>query len=246
MGRLASGLMVTKNNRPFGNAKAKPAAYDASAQSRRVLIAKVKIAVKDLDMADDDYRHLLFKTTGQMSAADCTEQQLQAMIVQLKQRGFTPKLARGRSANHPGAGKARALWISLYHLGAIHNGSEQALEAFAARQLKCERLQWADQGQVYKLIEALKAIAERNGWSQSTTDMTPTQALREIKRQLVLAIMAKLVAADLVPADWTMDLAAFRLGGIQYETSPLFWTPEQFDHVAKMLGKVLRDGGARG
>lgn len=241
MGRLANGLALTGSTR-----RAKPAAFDAGAQARRVLIAKIKIAQKDLDMADDDYRFLLLQTTGKTSAADCNETELIKMVDQLKKRGFQPKASGTKAANHPGAGKARALWISLYHLGAIHNGSEQALEAFAARQLKCERLQWANQGEVYKLIEALKAIAERNGWSQFTENMSASQALRVIKMRLAEAILAKLAAAGTAPANWSLDDAAFRLAGLKFDKSSLFWTPEQFDLVAKALGKVLRDGGIHG
>lgn len=241
MGRLASGLLLNPSQR-----RAKPAVFDAASQARRALIAKVKIAVKDLDMADDDYRFLLLQTTGQTSAANCSEEQLLKMVDQLKRRGFQPKLAKGKAANHPGAGKARALWISLGHLGAIANPSEQALEAFATRQLKCERLQWADAQQVYKLIEALKAIAERHGWSQSTEGMTASQGLRVIKTRLVEAIMAKLAAAGTIPANWSMDDAAHRLCGLKYEKSSLFWNVEQLDLVAKSLGRVLKNGGLHG
>ena len=34
------------------------------------------------------------------------------------------------------ARKARALWISLYHLGAVHNPSEEALEAMARNEVQ--------------------------------------------------------------------------------------------------------------
>ncbi|MFX8708345.1 regulatory protein GemA, partial [Acinetobacter baumannii] len=67
---------------------------------------------------------------------------------------------------HPMARKARALWISLHKLGVVHNPSEQALEAFAKRQLGCEKLVWARQSDAYRLIEALKSMAERAGWRQ--------------------------------------------------------------------------------
>jgi hypothetical protein len=40
------------------------------------------------------------------------------------------------------------------------------------------KMQWANQAQAYKLIEALKAIAQRNGWDQriaSTHGMKPVR-----------------------------------------------------------------------
>src|SRR5690606_20778762 len=104
--------------------------------------------------------------TGKLSAAECTEAELATLIAWLQSKGFRPlpKAGGKAGASHPVARKARALWISLYHLGVVHNPSEQALEAFAARQVGCERLAWMRQGQGDKLIEALKAMAERAGW----------------------------------------------------------------------------------
>ena len=82
----------------------------------------------------------------------------------MKAIGFRPPLPRAgkKAATHPMARKARALWISLHHLGVVQNPAEEALEAFARRQLKCERLSWANQRDAHKLIEALKAMAQRH------------------------------------------------------------------------------------
>jgi hypothetical protein len=90
-------------------------------------------------------------------------------------------------ADHQAAKKARALWLSLWNLGEIRDPSETALEAFARRQLKVERLQWADQGQTYKLIEALKAMAERAGWPQQLDVTHAGQEIEVLKRRLLLA-----------------------------------------------------------
>ncbi len=77
-----------------------------------------------------------------------------------------PSSSAPSAADHPVARKATAMWISLYNLGAVRNPSNSALEAFAARQLGVAKLQWANQAHGYKLIEALKAMAERAGWHQ--------------------------------------------------------------------------------
>jgi phage gp16-like protein len=153
-------------------------------------LAKIHIAKKELGLHDDDYRATLERLTGKRSAKDLTEAQAGLVIEEFKRRGWVPKVVAGGSTapkppyRQPGksiygkavaafesAKKARALWISLWQLGAIDDSSEAALEAFAKRQLKCERLVWADQQQMYKLIEALKAMAERSGWRQSLANV---------------------------------------------------------------------------
>ena len=147
---------------------ARPATFDRSAQSRRSMLAKIHIARKQLAMDEDDYRQLLFEETGHASAGDCSEAQLSRVIERLKKLGFKPLPKAGKkAATHPMARKARALWISLHHLNVVQNPAEEALEAFARRQLGCTKLNWANQREAYKLIEALKAMALRHGWRQT-------------------------------------------------------------------------------
>ncbi|MFQ3665563.1 MAG: regulatory protein GemA [Sphingomonadaceae bacterium] len=136
---------------------------------RRACLAKVHLARKELRLSEDDYRTIVERATGKRSAGDLEIEGLEHLLREFERLGWQPgpgghKPQPARAADHPAARKARALWISLQQLGAIDNGSEAALEAFARRQLGCARLQWADQAQVYKLTEALKAIAARHGW----------------------------------------------------------------------------------
>lgn len=225
------------------SALAQPARFAPNPQ-RRALLAKVHLAKKEMAMVEDDYRQLLADTTGHMSAGDCSEAELTAMVEAMKSRGFKPRPAgsgrRGQVADHPSARKARALWISLYQLGAIDNSSDQALEAFARRQLGCDRLQWANQGQSYKLIEALKAIAERHGWSQE--QVTTSFGIKALRLRLAQAILAKLKARDLAGADWSLETAAFRLLGIEREASSDFWELGDIDALTQGLGAKLRTG----
>lgn len=160
-----------------------PARYPAGDQVRRAMIGKVKIAQKELQLDDGAYRAMLHRITGETSAADCTVQQLGLVLDEMKAKGWTPKFVSRddkqaprakagmaptsrRPAQSPMAKKARAMWISLHQLGVVRDPSEAALESFGRRQLGVDRLQWADEGQAFRLIEALKAMAERAGWSQ--------------------------------------------------------------------------------
>jgi phage gp16-like protein len=216
-------------------------------KERRALLAKIHVAKKQMNMTDDDYRDILLRVAGVMSAANATLPLLRSVIEELKAKGFQELPGKGwtkgpRPASHPAARKARALWISLHHLGAIANPSEQALEAFAARQLGVERMQWVNQALMYKLVEALKAIAERNGWSQDTIGLKPAGLVLVLKRRLCDAILVKLVAAGIAPADWSLERAAWSLLGFRraQDESALFWEMGDLDLVAAGLGRKLR------
>lgn len=169
----------------------------AVSPARRSMIAKVHLGAKQLGLDEETRRALMERVAGHRSAADCTDRQLGAILDEYKRRGWTPSVIRGgrpprpegepvrrQAADHPVARKARALWISLHRLGVVSNPSERALEAFAKRQLKVDRLQWADQGKGYRLIEALKAMAERAGWSQDVGDLEGEEAGQLLQRRL--------------------------------------------------------------
>jgi hypothetical protein len=136
------------------------------------------------------------------------------------------------------ARKARALWISLHHLGVVHNPGEPALEAFARRQLKCERLVWAKQSDAASLIEALKDMAEKAGWSQ-TDPAGRKRDPRGLQEGLCEAILKRLKRLGVAPDFWTLDQAAWRLCGIETAQADPY-TAEQYALLAAALGKALR------
>lgn len=208
--------------------------------TRGRLIAKVHVAKKELRMVDDDYVEVLLRVAGVASAKDATNEQLIAVLKEFERLGFAAKSQNKgpRPADHPAARKARALWISLSYLGAVENPAEQALEAFARRQLKVEKLQWANQALCYRLIEALKAIAERHGWSQDLSGVSAGAQLIVLKRRLLDAILAKMVAVGLITSDWSVFRAAYTFAGIELEGR--LDSVEQLDLVARALGERLR------
>jgi phage gp16-like protein len=236
-GRFAGVTRMPGRRQPVSDA-AKPG---ASAASRR-LLAMVHIAKKKLGLTDDDYRAILLDVTGKRSAGDCSVEQLGDVIDHFRARGWESDKPQGRTgprrADHAPARKARALWISLHALGVIDDASERALEAFGRRQLGCTALQWADQGHMSGLIEALKKMAERDGWSQDLSGVKPDAHVLVLKRRLVDAILLKLQAVDAVPSSWSAARAAFEFGGM--EISILLASSSELDIVARELGRVLR------
>jgi len=221
-----------------------PARFDAATTHRRAMIAKINVGRHQLAMAEDDYRQGLLEATGKLSLKECSDAQLELVIAWLRSKGFQPLPKRGGkpAAQHPMARKARALWISLYHLGVVHNPAEEALEAFAKRQLGCERLVWAKQSEANKLIEALKAMAERAGWRQRNLDGRPLSPLM-LRMGLCDLILFRLKEVGVVPDRWTLHDAAFRLCGIELQTvfeNPV-WPAEQYDRLAAALGAKFRE-----
>ncbi|PZR32272.1 regulatory protein GemA, partial [Caulobacter segnis] len=150
--------------------------------------------------------------------------ELENLVAHFRAQGFVPKAIAGgrqqsavqrgpRRADHPVAKKARAMWISLHQLGVVENASEKALETFAKRQLGVERMQWMDQGLGFKLVEALKAMAEREGWSQDLAGIEKKQHVRILKVRLAWAQAKRLgerfSAAALSDRDLDMAIAVY-------------------------------------
>ncbi len=215
---------------------ARPARF-APDPHRRTMIAKLHLAKKELALDDEDYRVVLHRVTGQRSAADLSAAQLDAALKEMKRLGWQAKPASGRASN-PAANKARAMLISLGLMGVIRNSSEQALNAFARRQIGVDRLSWADQSQVYKLIEALKAIANRNGWNQSTEGLA--DPVWTLKLRLCEAIVARLVAAGIEPPGTALATLA---GEILATGGPVMTLDErQLEQLAAALGARLKAG----
>jgi phage gp16-like protein len=213
---------------------------------RRAAVVKVQIARRELGLDDDTYRMVLERVTGKTSSTACSDAELGQVLDAFKAQGWKPSVVEGyagrkgtiilddpqaphrrqRRADHPAAKKARALWLSLWHLGEVRDSSEAALESFAQRQLGGERLQWADQARVYKLIEALKAMAERAGWSQDLTQVAKAEQVRTLKVRLIRALAAKL-GTPLLPDRTGLGWQGFDEG--------------ELDDMVQRLGREVRE-----
>ncbi len=115
---------------------------------RRPLLALVHIAKKELSLDDGTYRALVCRITSERSSGDCTDAQLSAVIDEFRRLGWKGQSqsggAEGRPiASNPQARFARALWLSLYRLCEIEDGSERALAGFGKRAgASRDALQW--------------------------------------------------------------------------------------------------------
>ena len=131
---------------------------------RKKLVAKVKIAQKQLCMDDDAYRDLLFSIAKQRSASKLKVWELENVLKRMAQLGFKAKPAKSagdrKQADDGQSKMIRALWLELHEAGKVRDSSERALVNFAKGQFKItsgiEALQWLSVRQKRRLIEQLK------------------------------------------------------------------------------------------
>lgn len=98
-------------------------------------VAIINIAKSQLELDEDDYRALLVRVTGKPSLRQMSDRQKIDVIEELKRKGFRIR-TKGRTlppSTKPYVRLIHALWKSCHRLGAIDNGSRDALRAFCKR-----------------------------------------------------------------------------------------------------------------
>ena len=134
---------------------------------RKAMLAKVHIAKKDLALEDDDYRAIIRRVSKDRtdSSAKLSQAQLHDLLAELRRLGWKPNaaaLGRG-AARDPQSSKVRALWLTLAEAGVVRERGESALRAYVKRMTGRDDLRFCDSAEKWRLIEALKAWALREG-----------------------------------------------------------------------------------
>jgi len=135
---------------------------------RRTDLAKIHIAKKELGLADEEYRDILYTNFRVSSAKDLGGNDVVRLLHIFKQKGWRPRPGR-KARNYkkikgPLARQKRyilALWNALgYDLA--------KLDARCKRQFKIDRFEWLqDEDQLCILITDLRARCERVGLDPS-------------------------------------------------------------------------------
>lgn len=207
-------------------------------ESRQKLIGAVRAACTRQAIGDDDRRAIQREVTGKDSLADMNPAEIGLVLDRLN------KDWKGPSGHRAYVGKLKALWWTAYWLGAVESPSDAALAAFVKRQTGKARIQFLGHKEAFKAIEALKAMAAREGvrWpadvdllERKKTD--PAATMAQLERHAVLAaIGAKL-----------RELGALHGSPISYCEKAFHlpcnhwsWTARQLDGCIRELGKRLR------
>ena len=154
----------------------------------RALLAKIHIAKKELGFSDDVYRDILQGRYKKDSAAKLSRFEAEDLIGHFKGLGFKVKRTTPRPPPESGGGvkspplfkegvgggcsptydkpmarKVVAMWINLALAGVVKYSSDAALQAYVKRMTGVDNLAWCEDGQLWKVIEALKKWAKREG-----------------------------------------------------------------------------------
>lgn len=195
----------------------------SAAPDRTKLIRGIHAACRKLGLDDDGRRDVQVGATGKASLTAMDTSELASVLAKLN-RDSRP------AADRPHAGKIKALWWSLYWLGAVDQSDARAIDAFVRRQTGVSALRFLDHRQAHSVVDALKAWAAREGvdWPKDPGKIGDSRAVAD-------AIWAKL--AD-VPASGMIAFLAPLLGVAPEHVGR--WAGYEWDAGIRLLGKRLR------
>lgn len=228
------------------NARDRRPATDAT---RRARLGKVHIAKAQLQLDDDTYRGIIARLFApHSSAAQLTDQQLGRLIEHFGTLGFKDQKRRPRRsgtrpmADNPMAKKCRALWLSLWHLGAVLSPTEEALAVFVKRTARVDALHWLDETSGMCAIEGLKAMAARAGVDWTRAGLGHWEPyLDEAAREpfaVLSAQWARLIALGVIERTdqpWWSYAAA-----ITGKSAPHFYDRQDWHRAMERFGSMIR------
>lgn len=125
---------------------------------RRALIAKIKIAQKQLDLDDDTYRAMLMRVAGANSCTKMDMRQLEAVLAELVAKGFAP------TKKHTAPKRRSSADAMMGKIGALLADGKKPwayAHAMAKRMFGVDRVEWLTDEHMHKLVAALQIAANR-------------------------------------------------------------------------------------
>ena len=221
---------------------------------RRKELAAIHVAAKNLALAEDSYRALVERfsggrtdSAGAMEAAERT-----ALLEHFRSLGFERAkpgaAARGarRADVRPHARKLRALWLSLWQLGHVHDASEAALASFLERHTGLDALQFADVTALNVTIEHLKEWCLRVGFDPKPfRSIRPTPQEGSFRPALIRAQWDRLVALGVFRHGMHARLDTWMVKRGYLVGAPEFLSNELADKAIAELGRWIRQAQAK-
>lgn len=125
-------------------------------------LAAIHIIKKALGMDDDSYRDALaMQFGGRRSSKELNDAELKKWLLHLKSLQQRAGLNTIAIKNAEMVEKLESLWITLRKLGAVRDGSKEALQVFVRNQTGAAGLRMANSRQLVKAIEMLKKWEDR-------------------------------------------------------------------------------------
>ncbi|MGP9666270.1 gp16 family protein [Halomonas sp. AOP22-C1-8] len=127
-------------------------------------LAQIHIAKAQLGLTDEDYRAILARTAGVSSAKELTNRTVGGVMFEFRRLGFEPKPANkaGRKAPNPPATR-QAEMKKVEALLAEAGRAWAYADSMAKHMFKVDRVDFLDDSQLHKLLQALIIDAKRQG-----------------------------------------------------------------------------------
>lgn len=213
-----------------------------TASFKNMLIGKIHVARKQMALHEDSYRAILKRVTGKDSCGRMDVAELDKVLAEFKRLGFKPKGGKRagtrKQADSAQAAMIRALWLDLYHLGAIKDPSEEALGAFVKRSCGIPALQWVDTYKADTVIKALRGWLQRVGFEPPHADIVEHTALYRAQKDVD---NGELSAAAIA---WKLTLIQRQMAvlGIQItqDNAPVYMAADLLDPAIEAYGRSIR------
>lgn len=207
-------------------------------RARNRLIIAIRAACKRQGIDDDTRKDIQETLIGKASMSDMSLAELGRLLDHFN-KGW-----KGPMGHRAHIGKIKALWWSLYWLGAIDDPGDRAISAFVERQTGVSSIKFLDHRKAASVIEALKSWLERLGVVWPTTDAIGEVAdrvpefsdLHADRHAILLAIGDELKEGGVLFGHYVHYLE--RALGVC--ASHHHWTTAELDTGIRLLGRKLR------
>ncbi|MDN6860721.1 regulatory protein GemA [Pseudomonas sp. CAN2814] len=122
---------------------------------RNVNLAKIHIAKAQLGMDDDAYRALLGRVAGVRSAKELGPRQVAQVLAEFQRLGWKPESKQQGRATPKVPQNRQIVLKKVEALLASASRPWSYADAMAKRMFKVERVEWLDDDQLYRLMQAL-------------------------------------------------------------------------------------------
>ncbi len=147
--------------------------------TKKILMAKIHIAKKDLHLDDDTYRDVLWRVTGKRSCKDMTIVQLQDVAKDMEKSGFKPKAAPKHGKKPSVVGKREPLMGKIHAMLTDMGLHWNYAHGMADSMFKIKRLQWLNDSQLYKLTQALSVHQKREARKAASNERKKAEPERK-------------------------------------------------------------------
>lgn len=202
------------------------------------MMTAIRAACKRQAIDDDMRKQIQSSLTGTASMSDMTMAQLGQLLDHFN-KGW-----KGPMGHRAHIGKIKALWWSLFWLGAIDEPGDLAISAFVERQTGVSALKFLDHRKAFAVIEALKSWLARIGvqWADADTVARIAANAPAYSDQLAdrHAVLAALEVALRDGRIMHTHYAAYLPTALGLSPNHHFWTAAELDTGIRLLGRKLR------